>query len=693
MTLKQLRFIEFSRCLFPEESSIVRTELHTFCDASEEAYAAVVYIRNVYATGRLIVRQVKGSTKLSPTKTLSVPKLELNAALLGARLARVIQTALTRTITERFFWTDSSTVRNWVRATAAFYQTFVSHRLGEIQTLTESSEWRFVPGKINPADAATRSQLDAEAIPYVWLDGPDFLRDTEESWPADLPWMTVTEEMRAVRAHHLTTEPPPFDWESVHLPAEDIPRFALLQGEHLDWLKCAQRECYPEEVNRLHNGKPIRTSSPLVPLTPFLGPDGLLRLGGRIGRTSLPHNALHPPLLSGRHPLANKIAEAFHLRLKHAGTELVLSHVRQHVWLIGGRETVKRTRRNCLRCRRHTAKPGVQLMGELPTFRVEIGYPPFTRTACDYFGPLETSNYRNRVNKRYGVLFTCLVTRAVYLDLASSLSADDFLLALRRFIGLYGKPCKMYSDNGTNFVAAERLLREEVEKLHAVEDVVQFVQLEAIDWQFQPAGTLHFGGAHEALVKTAKKALYAALETERGALRYPTDDVLRTVLYEVAGLLNSRPLYQASSDPLDSRALTPNDFLNRPALAGVPAGDFTAALPLEQYRYAQCALQLFWDRWKGPYLQSLATRQRWQHLQRNFVVGDLVLEHDPALGRGQWRMGRVDRVFPGTDGLVRAVDVEFAGKIYRRGIQKLCLLEESSFDQQRSDSGENVASG
>ena len=155
--LGQLRYIEFPRCLFLDEGFIVRMELHTFCDASEEAYAAVVNIRNVYDDGRVLVRQVKGGTKLSPTKTLSVPKLELNAALLGARLARTIQNTLTRQVTERFFWTDNSTVRNWVRATAAFYQTFVSHRLGEIQTLTDAGEWRFVLGKINPADAATRS--------------------------------------------------------------------------------------------------------------------------------------------------------------------------------------------------------------------------------------------------------------------------------------------------------------------------------------------------------------------------------------------------------------------------------------------------------------------------------------------------------------------------------------------------------
>jgi hypothetical protein len=170
-TMQQLRDVEFPRGLFPNEEKIVRTELHTFCDASEEACAAVCYVRHYYEDGSVIVRHVKAATKLPPLKTVSGCKLELNVALLGTRLARFVGDSLTRKIDSRFFWTDSSTVRNWVRAVSAQYQVYVSHRIGEIQTLTEADEWRFVPEKFNPADAATRSQLEAEAIPYGWLDG------------------------------------------------------------------------------------------------------------------------------------------------------------------------------------------------------------------------------------------------------------------------------------------------------------------------------------------------------------------------------------------------------------------------------------------------------------------------------------------------------------------------------------------
>ena len=223
---QQLRAIEFPRCLFPEASRLIETELHTFCDASEEAISAVVYLRLLYDDSRVLVRFVKGVTKLVSLKTVSTNKNELNAALLGARLAKEIAKALGLPITRRYFWTDSSTVRNWVRATAAFYQTYVSVRIGEIQTLTEAHEWRFVPGKLNPADAATRSDLEEEAIPAVWLNST-FLALPKDDWPVDLPWMKVSDEMRNVHAHSIIAKAAPFDWSQMVLTAKDIP--ALVQ--------------------------------------------------------------------------------------------------------------------------------------------------------------------------------------------------------------------------------------------------------------------------------------------------------------------------------------------------------------------------------------------------------------------------------------------------------------------------------
>lgn len=120
--------------------------------------------------------------KTACIKTLSIPNLEFNAALLGVRLAHFVKRALTQVIDGRYFWAKCSTVRNWVRA-ASFCQVFVSYRVGEIQTLTKPENRLFVPDKINPVDVAIRSQLESEAIPINWLDGPKFLYQAERCWP------------------------------------------------------------------------------------------------------------------------------------------------------------------------------------------------------------------------------------------------------------------------------------------------------------------------------------------------------------------------------------------------------------------------------------------------------------------------------------------------------------------------------
>ena len=196
-----------------------------------------------------------------------------------------------------------------------------------------------------------------------------------------------------------------------------------------------------------------------------------------------------------------------------------------------------------------------------------------------------------------------------------------------------------------------------------------------IEWLFQPARTLHFGGAHEALVKSSKRALYRALENEKKSWRFPTEDTPRTVLFKVAGRLNSRPLTYVSLDPADFRPICPNDFLNKPPMADVPAGSYEDADPHECYRYVQRTFNIFWDQWKAVYFRSLVTRKKWNRAQPNFAACDVVMILEKGFVRGQWSIGHIVDVFPGADGLVRVAHVQLPTEIFRRGISQLCLLE------------------
>jgi hypothetical protein len=470
---------------------------------------------------------------------------------------------------------------------------------------------------------------------------------------------------------------PAFNWNSVEITAQELPALIRFDGKYREWIQRCQHEVYPEELKCLSNNKAIRPTSRLMALTPFLGEDQLLRLGGRLGRAKLPYDVLHPPIIPGNHPLARSIIRAFHDSMHHAGTDFVLSHVRQHIWITSGREAVKRVRNQCIPCRRFRPKATLQMMADVHRARLGAREPPFTYTSVDYFGPIEVVHGRGSA-KRWGALFTCLVTRAVYVDLAISLTADDFLLVLRRFASIYRKPAHMFSDNGTNLVGAERILREELDRLKGDEELISQLKGLGIHWTFQPAQTPHFGGSHESLVRSVKNALYAALDREKLGLRRPSDEVLRTLLFEVSGLLNARPLTYVSSDPDDFRPLTPNDFLNRAPVADLPAGDFCNSLPRDHYRYVQRMTTLFWDLWHGAFLQSMVGRRKWQVPARNLAVGDYVLDDWKDAPRGRWRTGRIAKVYPGADGLVRAVDVAFPTGILRRGANQLALLEESS---------------
>ncbi|XP_032782640.2 uncharacterized protein LOC116920627 [Daphnia magna] len=690
-TVQQLRDVEFPRGLFPNEQNIVQSELHTFADASEEACAAVCYIRHSYQDGSVIVRHVKAATKLAPLKTVSVCKLELTAALLGARLARFVGESMTRKVNIRKFWTDSSTVRNCVRAVSAQYQVYVSHRIGEIQTLTAAHEWRFVPGRLNPADAATRSQLEAEAIPLYWLDGPPFLYADPADWPKDLPWLVEKQEIRSIHLHLVESHPTlATDWSTIVITAKEIPALIRLEENYRSLIQLCQEEAYPEELKRLRGKKPIRPTSRLMALTPFLGDDKMLRLSGRLGRAKLPYDVLHPPILPGPHPLARSIIRAFHEEMHHVGTDFVLSHVRQHFWITAGREAVKRVRNECIPCRRFRPKAALQMMADVHKARLGAREPPFTYTSVDYFGPIDVVHGR-RTAKRWGALFTCLVTRALYVDVAVSLSSDDFLLVLRRFASIYRKPAHMFSDNGTNLVGAERILREELERLKVNDGLTAELKGLGINWTFQPAQTPHFGGSHESLVRSVKNALYAALDQEKLGSRKPSDEILRTLLFEVSGLLNARPLTYVSADPDDFRPLTPNDFLNRAPVADLPAGNFSHSLPREHYRYVKRITNLFWDLWHGAFLQSMVGRKKWQSPARNLAIGDFVLDDWKDAPRGRWRTGKISKVYPGADGLVRAVDVQFSTGTLRRGTNQLALLEACSLDPEEtpmSSSGE-----
>ena len=323
----------------------------------------------------------------------------------------------------------------------------------------------------------------------------------------------------------------------------------------------------------------------------------------------------------------------------------------------------------CVERRRMQAEVEKQSMSDLPITRLEPHTPPFYRTACDYFGLYVVKIGRNKTTKHYGIIFTCLNTRAVHLELGVDYSTMEFLQTLRRFFAIRGQPTLMISDNGTQLVGAERELREMVRGWNE-QELKEFSAEKGIEWKFITPAAPHHNGCAEALVKTAKKALKTAIGEQ-----ILTPFELYTCLLEAANLINQRPIGRIPNDPDDGSFICPNDILLGRATAMVPQGPFRETKnPHHRVEFIQKIIDSFWKRWYRDVFPFLVTRKKWKVERRNVRVDDIVVVRDSNAVRGKWVTGRIVNVFPGKDGRVRNVKVKTATTQYERPITTIAVL-------------------
>ncbi len=237
----------------------------------------------------------------------------------------------------------------------------------------------------------------------------------------------------------------------------------LIEAE-VELVRMSQLQDYTEEICALKVNAPIKKRSQIYKLDPMLQ-DGILRVGGRLHKAAMPQEAKHPAILSKNSVIANLILQHVHQEVGHCGRTYMLATLRQKYWIPQANSAVRRIILKCTVCRRFNAKAGKQKMADLPEDRLLPDQPPFTNVGVDFFGPFEVKRGRSCV-KWYGVIFTCLTVRAVHIEIAHSLDTDSCINAIRRFICRRGQVKVLRSDNGTNFVAAEKELRKALENLN-----------------------------------------------------------------------------------------------------------------------------------------------------------------------------------------------------------------------------------
>ncbi|XP_073718572.1 uncharacterized protein [Misgurnus anguillicaudatus] len=676
---------------YADTPSTVR-ELHVFCDASERAYGAVAYLRATDELGEVHVAYVLARSRVAPRKCLSMPRLELCAALSGAQMANVIQAELTLPIQQITYWSDSTTVLHWLKSESCRYKVFVGARVSEIQTLTDVTRWRYVDSNQNPADHITRGlTLKELAGPHQWRSGPSFLTQTLDMWPSSPTPEIEPEPTELKKASFLGVVtiasgsiPPDLgqfktwkelvqatvracDGAATHT---DTPKASdYIQAEKL-LLARAQLDSFPEEFKALTAVHPIPTDSRLSSLAPEYDKDtGLIRVGGRLRRAeALSPDIIHPIVLDPKHHVTKLLIQDADQRLHHPGAERVLAELRRKYWVIRGREAVRKHQRSCYNCQFWRAKPQTPQMADLPPARLRLFKPPFYSTGTDCFGPFHVKIGR-RQEKRWGILYKCLTTRCLHLDLLEHLDTDAFLLSLRRFIARRGKPFEILCDNGTNFVGGDRELRDTFNQMS--QELQEQLAEQQIQFRYNPPSAPHFGGTWEREVKSVKSALRVVLREQS-----VPESVLQTLLVEVEGMLNSKPLGYVSSDIADPDPVTPNMLLMGRHDASLPQVlfDSNQLLGKRRWRHSQVLADHFWTAFIRYYLPEQQGRQKWRSDGKELAVGQVVLLIDHQLPRALWPVGTVVETYAGADGRIRTAKIQVRNKMYIRPVVKLIQI-------------------
>lgn len=670
-----------------------RSDIHGFCDASEKTYAAVVYIRVQTSENEWSTYILTAKTRVAPVKQISLPRLELCGAVLLANLINSVRKTLN--ISSIHAWTDSEIVLAWLQGHPNRWKTFVANRVSEIHDHLESAVWHHVSSKDNPADCASRGMSPDQLVSdNLWWHGPVWLAKNESSWPKKnkCEIESTNLECKKIKQSFVVV---PINDSITHIlnncgtliKAIRVTAFALrwrsktsngsLTAHELDvaqttLLRYTQNMHFTDEYEKLANNESIPKTSKLISLNPYLDQDRMLRVGGRLENADIPLSARHPLIVPHKSRFTELLIDNTHQTTKHGGVALMLSHIRTRFWIIDARNAIRHHTHKCNRCFRFSNPNLNQLMGVLPKPRVNITHP-FTHTGLDYAGPisllLRRRPGRPTFTKGYICIFVCLATKAVHLELVGDMSTPTFLASFDRFSSRRGLPSDMYSDNGTYFVGASNEIEND---MHLnTQEAAQQVANKSIQWHFIPPAAPHFGGLWEAGVKSTKYHLKRILGN--GICTY---EEMSTILCQIEGCLNSRPLCPVSTDPDDFEILTPGHFLIGRSILTRPQPNTlnTPTNRLNYWKRIYQATERFWKQWQSEYLARLQQRPKWVSQKRNVVKGELVILKEDNIPPSQWKLARVVDTHAGADELIRVVTLKTPTAILKRPIVKICQL-------------------
>ena len=693
--------------------------LHVFCDAAKYAYGCVAYIISqgksniVMSKSRVAplrkkdlaenrAREINVSDDDDNDKT--IPKLELTAYLLGARLAKYIKSTLSDIqFNKTILWSDSEITLLWTIHRKS-NDVYVKNRVNDIHACGKF-EFRYCNTKQNPADMISRGVSHRQFVNSTWFNGPVWLTNRDE-WPELLEKFHTYEQIdvNAVITSDEVTEPEP----KPEYPFKLEKYSSLLKIYRVFRIVFKFIISMKTRVNKPHNlsvknagvlAKLLRVDQNFYfksllkerklenntkiyhidLLNLFYDDKGLLRCYSRLGNANLNEDAQYPILLARKSYLTEKIIENFHLKVLHGGVQDTLAKLREQFWIQKYRSTVKNFVSQCYVCRRlNSAHLKLPIPPNLTENRVNCQLRPFESSGVDLTGNIILLDKDKNVNKYYIVLFTCTVFRSVHLEVVSDLTAEAFINAFRKFNARRGNCRYMLSDNASNLKSGAKFLKD----ICNLPDVKYFLEVADCEWKFIPARSPHFGGFYERLIGVVKSSLRKVLFK-----RQITFDELLTLVAEIEMKVNNRPLTYIDSELTQCEPLTPshlmygyrlNSNLSDITLEYISNPDLITEKDLnERFVYLNEIIHKFKTVWKKEYLGSLLDRAQTRKLNNPngyLKIGDVYLIHDDC-PRSMWKLGKVVELFPGSDGLIRVVKLKTQNGMTTRSINKIYPLE------------------
>ena len=609
-------------------------------------------------------------------------------------------------------WTDSMVVLSWLVGNPRRFKTFVGNRVTQIISDIPPDRWKHVAGTENPADCASRGLYPSKLIDHqLWWNGPEWLWLDPTNWSNEVlcgARSDITVSTEEVASHVIVEAPEsnrtwifPLDkyssyerllrvisWTKRFIKNCRNPNGVKVVKPYVTTMEISNAETtlcliiqshqFSIEVELLKAKRPLPKGNRLLPLSPIMDSDGVLRVGGRQRQARISYSKMHPVILHAKHSITRLIIMSEHKRLLHGGPTLMMASLARRFHILCARKVIRAMARECVICKRPlSTKPKPPLFGQLPIERVTPG-PVFDHTGLDFARPLLIKYGHVRkptVVKSYVCVFVSLTVKAVHLELVSDLTTEAFIACLRRFVAHRGHPSVLWSDHGLNFVGANRELKEmyEFQKKQITQIAIsEFCSSQRIQWKFIPERSPHFGGIWESAVKSFKNHLKRII----GDVKLTYEETY-TVITQIEGCLNSRPLVATGAMDDDGiEVLTPGHFLIGRPLTAIPdpENSYQSMSLLKRWHLCQLLTHHFWKRWLLEYLSTLQKIYKWQYPTKGVVPGDVVLIIEKGIVPMKWPMARIIKTYPGEDGVTRVVDIKTAKGIYRRPVHKLAPL-------------------